>query len=252
VLSSGSGGNAAYISSGKSALLIDSGLSCRELSRRLAQIGAAPDSIDAIAITHEHIDHVAGVLPLSSRYEIPVHASAGTIAGSPLHSRPGRIENLTADVPFTAGCLEVVPFPVPHDAAEPVGFTVTDGAVKVGVATDLGSQTLEVLVGLADSDVVVLESNHDSEMLIEGPYPWFVKQRIASPIGHLSNADAADLIRAVRHAGLRHLVLAHLSETNNDPAITLESARRALGRKGAGVEISLGWQHRVGDVIVLD
>ena len=128
---------------------------------------------------------------------------------------------------------------------------MTDGAVKVGVATDLGSQTLDVLVGLADCDVVILESNHDSEMLVEGPYPLSVKQRVASPLGHLSNADAADLIRAVLHSGLRHLVLAHLSETNNDPAITLESARKALGRKGAGVEISLGWQHRVGEMIVL-
>ena len=251
MLSSGSGGNATYISSGKSVLLIDSGLSCRELSRRLAQIGAAPDSTDAIAITHEHVDHVAGVLPLSSCYEIPVHASAGTIAGSPLHSRPGRIESLTADAPFTAGCLEVVPFPVPHDAAEPVGFTVTDGAVKVGVATDLGSQTLDVLVGLSDSDVVILESNHDSEMLVDGPYPWYVKERIASPLGHLSNADAADLIRAVRHPGLQHLVLVHLSETNNDPAMTLDSARKALGRKGGGVLVSLGWQHKVGDLVDL-
>jgi len=191
------------------------------------------------------------VRPLSSRYDIPVHASAGTITGSPLHSRSGRIETLTADAPFASGRLKVSPFPVPHDAAEPLGFTVTDGAVKVGVATDLGSQTLDVLVGLADCDVVILESNHDSEMLVEGPYPLSVKQRVASPLGHLSNADAADLIRAVLHSGLRHLVLAHLSETNNDPAITLESARKALGRKGAGVEISLGWQHRVGEMIVL-
>jgi phosphoribosyl 1,2-cyclic phosphodiesterase len=252
VLSSGSGGNATYISSGKSALLIDSGLSCRELSRRLAQIGADPESIDALAITHEHVDHVAGVLSLSSRHEIPIHASAGTTAESPLRSRPRRINNLAADVTFNAGRLEVTPFPVPHDAAEPVGFTVTDGAVKVGLATDLGSQTLEVLAGLSGCDVIILESNHDSGMLVEGPYPWFVRQRIAGPLGHLSNADAADLIRAVRHAGLRHLVLAHLSETNNDPAVTLESARRALGAKGTGVEISLGWQHRVGDMIVLE
>ena len=252
MLSSGSGGNATYISSGKSALLIDSGLSCRELSRRLAQIGADPGSIDAIAITHEHVDHVAGVLPLSSRYEIPVHASTGTVRESPLRSHLDRINKLKANAPFTAGRLEVVPFPVPHDAAEPIGFTVSDGGFKVGVATDLGSQTLEVLASLAESDVVILESNHDVEMLTYGPYPWFVKQRIASPLGHLSNEDAADLIRAIRHAGLRHLVLVHLSETNNDPAITLESARKALGRKGAGVEISLGWQHRVGDMIVLD
>ncbi|MBK5092605.1 MAG: MBL fold metallo-hydrolase [Actinobacteria bacterium] len=252
MLSSGSGGNATYISSGKSALLVDSGLSCRELERRLAQIDTDPGSIDAIAITHEHVDHVAGVLPLSSRYEIPVHASAGTVRESPLRSHLDRINKLKASAPFTAGCLEVVPFPVPHDAAEPIGFTVSDGAVKVGVATDLGSQTLEVLASLAESDVVLLESNHDVEMLIDGPYPWFVKERIASPLGHLSNEDAADLIRAIRHAGLRHLVLVHLSETNNDPAITLESARKALGRKGAGVEISLGWQHRVGDTIVLD
>ena len=251
MLSSGSGGNSTYLSSGKSSLLIDSGVSCRELSRRLARIGATPDSIDTIALTHEHIDHIAGVTAFSSRYGIPVRASAGTVRESPLSSHLDRFSSLTTGVPFAAGCLRVAPFPVPHDAAEPVGFTVADGAVKVGIATDLGSLTPEVMAGLSDCDVVILESNHDSDMLVDGPYPWYVKERIASPLGHLSNADAADLIRAIRHEGLRHLVLVHLSETNNDPAMTLDSARKALGRKGGGVLVSLGWQHRVGDLVDL-
>jgi phosphoribosyl 1,2-cyclic phosphodiesterase len=153
--------------------------------------------------------------------------------------------------PFVVGCLKILPFALPHDAAETVGFRVSDGSARAGFATDLGSLTLEVLEGLSGCDAVVLESNHDEAMLLGGPYPPFLKRRVNGPDGHLSNSDAAELIRCVCHDGLRHLALAHLSRTNNTPELPLEAARRALGARASGVEISLGWQDRAGEVIRL-
>jgi phosphoribosyl 1,2-cyclic phosphodiesterase len=153
--------------------------------------------------------------------------------------------------PFRIGCLELLPFPLPHDASETVGFKVSDGRVRAGFATDLGSINMDVLEGLSGCEVVVLESNHDEMMLMAGPYPPSLKRRVRSPRGHLSNDDAAELIRCISHDGLKHLALAHISRTNNTPQLPLEAAREALGARARRVEVSLGWQDRIGEIIRL-
>jgi len=249
VLASGSSGNATYIQSGTTAVLVDSGLSCAELTRRLGLIGANPRDIDALLLSHEHGDHCSGVVPLSRRHGTTVYMNGGTERKAWRLSPLGGVVNFTTGEPFTVGCLKLTPFPVTHDAAEPVGFVVSDGTARAAIATDLGSVTLDVLQGFSGCDAVVLEANHDEEMLLEGPYPAWLKQRVLGPRGHLSNDDAAALIESVYHVGLRHLVLAHLSRTNNVPALPVESAKKALGRRSGGVSITLGWHDRVGELL---
>jgi phosphoribosyl 1,2-cyclic phosphodiesterase len=239
------------VRSGGTAILIDAGISLKDLARRLSSIGVGIEELDALVLTHEHGDHVRGAIALCRRRGLRVHAGRTTSGRAGLSGalRPEMVVHFTPGVPFEVGCLEVLPFAVPHDAAETVGFRVSDGSVRAGLATDLGSLTLEVLEGLSGCDVVVLESNHDEAMLLDGPYPPFLKRRVNGPNGHLSNADAAELIRCVCHDGLRHLALAHLSRTNNKPDLPLEAARLALGARAPGVQLSLGWQERTGEFI---
>ncbi len=237
--------------SGTTTILIDAGISLKDLSRRLSGTGARIEELNAVVLTHEHVDHVRGAVTVSRRLGLPVHAGRATSRRVGLLSALGRdsVVDLRAGEPFRIGCMEVVPFALPHDAADTVGFKVSDGRVKAGFATDLGSLNMDVLEGLSGCDVVVLESNHDEAMLLEGSYPPFLKRRVNSPQGHLSNADAAELIRCISHDGLKHLALAHLSRTNNMPELPLEAARRALGARASLVEVSLGWQDRIGEVI---
>ena len=209
--------------------------------------------LDALLLTHEHNDHVRGASAVSRRFGCPVHANRATAAVAGLSTGPGgggAVEFVTGST-FEVGCLEITSFAVPHDAAETVGFTVSDGRTRVGIATDLGSPTLEVTEGLAGCDLVVLEANHDEAMLLGGPYPEFLKRRVRSATGHLSNTDAAGLACSLYHEGMSHLVLAHLSRTNNRPGLPLEEVRRALGARGRSLRVSLGWQDRTGDLISL-
>lgn len=253
VISSGSSGNATYVRSSETAILIDSGISLKELARRMAAVEIDPDSIDAVLVSHGHSDHVTGVPVLCRRKGVPVFASPGTIAETGLAASVPRGGALafTTGVAFNVGDLCITPFPVPHDASEPVGFVVSDGNVKACFATDLGSLTLDVVYAFSGCDAIVLESNHDEVMLVEGPYPAFLKKRVAGPHGHLSNSDAAELLQGIAHSGLRHLVLAHLSRTNNAPELPVEAAVAALGSRYSGVHISLGWQDRAGEFITL-
>jgi phosphoribosyl 1,2-cyclic phosphodiesterase len=253
VLASGSAGNAALLRSGDTTVLIDAGISARELSRRLAASSLADARVDALLLSHEHNDHVRGAAAISRRMRCPVYANRATSSGAGLLRalESGALVDFKTGYPFTVGCLEVTPFPLPHDAAETVGFTVWDGRVRAGFATDLGSLTFDVLAGLSGCDLVVLESNHDEAMLMEGPYPEFLKQRVSSRYGHLSNSDAAQLAHSLVHEGMRHLVLAHLSRTNNLPDLPLEAVRGALGPRCSKVSVTLGWQYRAGELITL-
>ncbi len=237
--------------SGSTALLVDAGISLKDLTRRLMMVGVEVTSLDALVLSHEHGDHVRGAIALSRRLKLPVYASPATSRGTGLVPALGRenVIDFAADVPFSIGCLEVAPFSVPHDAEETFGFKVCDGRVRAGLATDLGSLTLDVLQGLSGCDAVVLESNHDEVMLLEGPYPLFLKRRVNGPHGHLSNTDAAELARCIRHGDMKHLVLAHLSRTNNTPELPVKATRGALGARGAHIQVSLGWQDRPGDMI---
>lgn len=253
VLASGSRGNSIYIGSGETEILIDSGLSARELKRRLDSIGKCLDSVSSILVSHEHSDHTHSLRSVSSRFDTGIYQSCGTAAAQGFSSSPGggKMNTFQAGDSFTVGGLEIKTFPVPHDAAEPVGFTISDGKSRLGVATDLGCISLEVLAGLLECDALIIESNHDEKMLALGPYPAFLKKRVSGPLGHLSNRDAGELIGGVVHNGLKHLVLAHLSQTNNNVNLSTESAMRALGLRASRVSLSVGCQSCCGDLITV-
>jgi phosphoribosyl 1,2-cyclic phosphodiesterase len=230
VLASGSKGNAVYVSDGETSVLIDAGLTGVEIERRLQARNLCPASIDAIVVTHEHGDHIRAVGVLARRYQVPVYLTEGTHQGASVGL--GRIENMVhfqAGRTFAINTLSLHPFSLPHDAADPSGFTITSKGAKLGIATDLGVAPAMIQSHLADCSALVLEANHDPQMLAEGPYPWPLKQRIAGRTGHLSNQDARDLLGRVRHAGLRHIVLAHLSEINNSPERALDVVAQGLG-----------------------
>ncbi len=230
VLASGSRGNAIYVSDGSTSILVDAGLSGIEIERRLKQRGLSPSALSAIVVTHEHADHVTGVGVLSRRYHIPVYLSAQTEqAAAPV---TGKLFQSVAFEPghaFSVFSLKLHPFTLSHDALDPVGLTVSGNGRKIGIATDMGRATALVKDHLQGCRLLVLEANHDPRMLEEGPYPWPLKQRIQSRHGHLSNMQARALLREIRHPGLSHVVLAHLSETNNTP-------ERALGTVSDSVD----------------
>jgi phosphoribosyl 1,2-cyclic phosphodiesterase len=232
-LGSGSTGNAALVeatSGGRtSRLLVDCGFGIRQLDQRLAQAGLAAGDIDAIFITHEHGDHIGCAHTLSRRNRIPVWMSEGTWLATGGRDFEGRLNLARDDAEFAVGDIGVQPFTVPHDAREPLQLRCTDGARTLGVLTDLGHATAHVLNRLAGVHALLLEFNHDSDLLAGSAYPPFLKLRVGGNYGHLSNAAAADIARAIRHEGLRHVVAAHLSEQNNRPDIVRRLMAEALG-----------------------
>lgn len=218
VLASGSRGNATYLSNGRTSILIDAGLSGKELQRRMAAKGLNPAGLDAILVSHEHTDHIQGVGVMARRFGLTVHISDGTWQAS--RQSLGKLPDVrpfTCGHPFSIGDLAIHPFSISHDAVDPAGFTIGCNGSKVGVATDLGIVTGMVKTHLQDCDALILEANHDPQMLIDGPYPWPLKQRIRGRSGHLSNEDAALFLETLVHDRLSHVILAHLSEENNTP-----------------------------------
>ena len=229
VLASGSKGNAIYISNGSVAILIDAGLSGIEIRRRLHSQGLSPENLSAIVVSHEHSDHIQGVGVLSRRYGLPVYMSAKTReAAAPQLGKISTLNSFECGRPFTINDLTIHPFSISHDAEDPAGFTVEYNSTKIGIATDLGMITSMVKEHLKNCALMILEANHDPTMLIEGPYPWPIKQRIKSRSGHLSNKDSRDLLLELKHDRLDHVILAHLSEVNNTPQKALEEVTRAL------------------------
>jgi len=301
VLASGSKGNSTVISSSRTRVLVDAGLSCRELLRRMVLAGEDPSALDAILITHEHIDHVAGLAVLARKLRIPVfftepthrawvrmltprttmsyakwldrlaqekEARAAAIAletanqlsgidepalrsddPNAVLELPDEAERCEAETPaakadpaflpaveyfragtsFSIGDLDIMPFTIPHDAADPCGFVFENEGVRMALATDLGYMPPNVKQAIARSDVLLLESNHDLEMLRDGPYPWSVKQRVLSRVGHLSNAATAEYLSRDYDGGAAFIVLGHLSESNNVPELARLSAEQAIG-----------------------
>ncbi len=246
ILGSGSRGNAMVLESGGRRLLIDAGFSCRELERRMALLGIAPESLSALLLTHEHSDHVRGADVLTRRYDLPVYATAGTRDGSKLAPEVrARCHRLASGLPAEVAGFEIEPFAIPHDAAEPVGFAIEDGGGRrLGLAADLGSRSRLAWGRLVELDCLVLETNHDLGMLRNGPYPWSLKQRVAGSHGHLSNEDAAGGIPELVGDRLRWVVCYHLSQTNNSPALAADSIAEILDREGCRARVELTWQDR--------
>jgi phosphoribosyl 1,2-cyclic phosphodiesterase len=226
-LGSGSKGNALVVEGGGTRLLVDCGFGPREMARRLARLGLAADDIDAVVLTHEHSDHIGGVARYAVRHGVPVFLTHGTS----LAFAPGEVgfEVIDAHAPFAVGGLEILPFPVPHDAREPIQFVVSDGRWRCGILTDAGFVTPHMVAMLSGCDAIVVECNHDADMLARGVYPPALKRRIAGREGHLSNRDAAGLLRQMDRQRLRHVVAAHLSEQNNVPDLARSALSEVLG-----------------------
>ena len=234
VLGSGSSGNAIYIASASTHLLIDAGLSARQIALRLERIGVDPAALSGVCLSHEHTDHVAGVRVLRKRFGLPLFVNDGTLHGLPpaVAETPGEINLFQTGAPFTVGDLRIDPFAVPHDAYEPVGFRIEAGGVSVGLVTDLGMSTALVREKLRGCDAVVVEANHDEDLLIEAPRPWALKQRIRGRQGHLSNTAAARLIAECATERLRHVFLVHLSSECNTPDLALRTISSQLRLDG--------------------
>ncbi len=245
VLASGSRGNSTVLSSAKTSILVDAGLSCRETLKRMAKAGEDPLALKGIVITHEHSDHVAGINVLARKLRIPVYMTGATHDAwrkwtrslgpkRKLETENGskaRIEQLElfkSGSSFQIGDIEVMPFTIPHDAVDPVGFTFTVEGVKIGICTDIGHMTENVRYYLRGCDGLMIESNHDLEMLRGGPYPWSVKQRVMSAVGHLSNHALAEFFNDGYDGGAAFVMLAHLSENNNHPELARNCAEAAL------------------------
>lgn len=232
-------------------MLIDCGLSARAAGQRLASVGCDPKTIDALIVTHEHGDHVGGARSFSRRFGAPIYTSSGTAAAAGLSSEDvAELKLITAGRAFEAGGMMHHPFTVPHDAADNVGLIVECAGIRLGYVTDLGHMTPLVTERLRECDVLVAEANHDTGMLMSGPYPWSVKQRIRSRHGHLSNDEMAELVTAVATGRTRKVFLAHLSSMNNRPDLALSACRRGLeaaGRQNVAVEAAT--QHEVSGVI---
>ncbi|MDL1974407.1 MAG: MBL fold metallo-hydrolase [Deltaproteobacteria bacterium] len=253
VLGSGSKGNSTYVSCGDTSILLDAGLSGKEIERRMRSRGLRIGDINGIIVSHEHIDHIQGVGVLSRRYRIPVYATGPTL--SVCSKRLGKLEDVSLFESgrfFRVGELGVHPFSVSHDSADPVGFTIQNGNSKAGIATDLGVSTRLVESHLRQCNLLILEANHDPKMLEDGPYPWEVKQRVRGRLGHLSNEQSKDLLGDLLHESLRHVILAHISKTNNDPEKACDTVCAALsGVKNDVPHLSAASQDEAGDVLVV-
>ena len=226
-LGSGSRGNALVVEAGRTRVLVDCGFGPRNLATRLARLALAPGDIDAILVTHEHADHLSGVRPCARRHELAVYLTHGSMGAADFDGLSPRV--IDSHLPFAIGDLEVRPFPVPHDAREPVQFVFSDGAATLGMLTDSGRVTPNRVAMLDGCDALVLECNHDADMLRQGRYPDHLKRRIAGPYGHLDNAAAAELLARLDTRRIRHVIAAHLSQENNRPDLARASLARVLG-----------------------
>jgi phosphoribosyl 1,2-cyclic phosphodiesterase len=246
VLGSGSAGNCLVVESGGRRILIDAGFSCREIESRLRRVGIDPEALEAVVLTHEHNDHSLGADRLARRLGLEVYATAGTLKSLQWSrdARP-RLHALASGWPYQIGGFQVETFSVPHDATDPVGVVVSDGAgARLGLAADLGCWSRLAAARLQEIDALILETNHDLEMLRRGPYPWVLKQRVASRHGHLSNQQAAEALPELVSDRLRSIVLYHLSRTNNAPALALAAVGEALDRAGSTALVAIAEQSK--------
>ena len=241
-LGSGSEGNGLVVEAGQTRLLLDCGFSARETQSRLARIGLAPGQLGAILVTHEHEDHIGGVFGFARRHGIPVCLSHGTLEAQreadPAAEAGVELRLLHAEETFSVGALEILPFTVPHDAREPLHYVFGDGARRLGVLTDTGCSTPHIEKTLSGLDALVLETNHDLDMLWRSDYPQSLKARIASRLGHLDNEASGALLAALDRSRLKHVIAAHLSRKNNTPSLARAALAGALGCEPEWVAIA--------------
>ena len=248
-IGSGSRGNGTLIEVGDTLVLLDCGFPIIQVEQRMARLGKSPADLSAIVVTHEHGDHIKGVGPLARRYNIPVWMTPGTAR----HERIGKLPELrcfNSHEVFTINDLSLSPYPVPHDAREPAQFVFSDGQRRLGVLTDVGCWTPHIEAQLSGCDALLLECNHDSDMLYQGSYPPSLKQRVGGRHGHLSNAQAAELLGRLDNGKLQHLVAAHLSDENNQPRLAQQALAEVLGCETdwvgiADQEMGLEWREVV-------
>ncbi len=250
-LASGSRGNAIFLGTDRVRLLIDAGTNCATLEERLAEIGVALNTIDAILLTHEHIDHISSIPVLVEKCKIPVFANAETAKGlcEALGYRP-RFKIFTTGEPFSFEGLEIFPFSIPHDTLDPVAFTVRTQGMKLGFCTDLGYAPSMVAKELQLCDYLYVEANHQPSMVHSSHRPAIYKKRVLSRQGHLSNQDCAALIASVFHSQLKHVHLAHLSGECNTPEVALQVVGDFLAAQGKTVPLSIAWQDRSSQIVL--
>ncbi len=238
-LGSGSEGNGLVVEVGSTRVLIDCGFGLRDTVARLARIGVEPETVAAIVVTHEHSDHIGGVAAFAAKFGTPVWLTFGTLSMvAERFAGLDRVYGFDSHDRFAVGGIEIRPFPVPHDAREPVQFVCTDGRWRLGVLTDLGISTAYVEASLSGCDALVLECNHDLDMLANGDYPYPLKQRIAGRFGHLDNGAAAGLLTKIDTSRLKHLIAAHLSQHNNRPELARAALAEAIGCAGDWIGIA--------------
>lgn len=258
-LFSGSSGNCIFLSDGDTRLLVDAGLSGKRIEAALSALGECPSDLKAILVTHEHSDHTMGVGVLARRYKVPIYASNGTwdaMGTWPGKLAPGQQCRFVPGDRFSIGQMEIEPFPIPHDAAEPVGYSFRIQNRKITVATDLGHMSRTLLNNLEGSDVLLLESNHDISMLKMGRYPWPLKQRILGDRGHLCNEMAGKVVAHLVANGARCILLGHLSHENNFPELAWQTAANALAEKnlipGEGFHLEVARRDRTSSIVWVD
>jgi phosphoribosyl 1,2-cyclic phosphodiesterase len=246
-LGSGSSGNGLVVESGATRVMMDCGFTLAGTRERLERAGLAPADIRGICVTHEHDDHMGGVARFARRYAIPVYLTRGTAQWLPEDFPAVLVHYIDSHTPFAIEGLMVEPFPVPHDAREPVQYVFSDGDCRLGVLTDLGTPTSHVQQKLSGCHALVIECNHDLEMLMNGPYPVSLKQRVAGRFGHLDNSAAGHLVASLDRSRLRHLIAAHLSRQNNTPALAVAALCAAAGCAPdwigvADQDLGFGWR----------
>jgi phosphoribosyl 1,2-cyclic phosphodiesterase len=252
LLASGSKGNAILVDTGSCRILVDAGLSATELLNRLSAVGVEGADLDAVLISHEHTDHTRGAGSLARKLRIPLLLSYPTCREINVSLRKLDVIEFESGYPFTFKDILIDPFPITHDACDPVGFVIEGKEGRIGIATDLGVATRLVAEKLKDSRILVIESNHDESMLLNGPYPWHLKQRIKSRHGHLSNSESVGLLEDIIHPGLEGVFLAHLSEVNNDPGIALAAADGFLSAQNVcAPRLFVGNQYRASEIMTV-